>query len=116
MVNKSSCRSIRFFGRSSSLSFGQLLLEPLPFLFSQSLFILLIEISLLFAGNFLFINLLKLPMKHPDFFLSVIAQLLRQRIPNQIQNSDFLGQRLDVVELCNLVLTQIHVFEARKAG
>lgn len=55
-------------------------------------------------------------MKHPDFFLSVIAQLLRQRIPNQIQNSDFLGQRLDVVELCNLVLTQIHVFEARKAG
>ena len=56
----------------------------LSFLLSDSLPVLLIELFFFLGSDFTFVDLLVLPVLHPNFLLCVISQLFADRIGKQV--------------------------------
>lgn len=87
------------------LPFGLLLgLFFLPLLLGYSLLVLLIELFLFLGCDFTLVDLLILPVLHPNFLLGVVAQLFADRIGEQVDDGHALVDSTQEADLGKLVL------------
>lgn len=76
----------------------------LPLLLCNSLLVLLIELFPLLSCDLALVDLLILPVLHPDFLLGVVAQLFADRVGKQVDDGYTLVDSAQVVDLGKLVL------------
>lgn len=87
---------------------------PALLFLSKSVFVLLVEISPVFGSQFLLVNTVELSIQHPHLLASVVSQLLGERIANEIQDAHCFTDRLQLVQLSDLIFPKIDVLQFGK--